>query len=100
MKCMLCEGKMVEKEDKTIDGISYKYSSCTKCGDEVLDMGQLHEVAEKYREMKRHSVTVSKWGQSLAIRIPKELVKKYHLKANKHVNLLPEKNAIKIISQA
>lgn len=97
VKCWECNSEMIEKE-KEIDNISYNYFNCPKCGDEIVTMDQLHELVEKQKKMKKHFVKVSKWGQSLAIRIPKALVKKYKLKANKEVNLLPEKNAIKIIS--
>ena len=89
---------MEEKKDETPEEISYNYYSCPKCEEELVDMKQLHNVAQKYRELKRYSATVSKWGESLAIRIPKELAKEYGLKPNKQVNLIPGKNAIKITS--
>ncbi len=51
-KCTECNGKMKELKDKTPEGVEYTYFKCEKCGEEVLDMKQLHNVAEKYREMK------------------------------------------------
>jgi antitoxin component of MazEF toxin-antitoxin module len=42
---------------------------------------------------------VTRWGQSLGLRIPKVLAERYKFKANDEVALLPEKNSIKIILQ-
>jgi antitoxin component of MazEF toxin-antitoxin module len=47
--------------------------------------------------MKRFNAKISKWGMSLGIRIPKELVKKYNFKDNEEVTMIPEKEGIKII---
>jgi len=96
-KCTECKGEMKELISKTPEGIEYKYFKCNKCGEEILNMNQLHNVAEKYREMKRFQAKVSKWGMSLGVRIPKELVKKYHFKDNEEVTMIPEKEGIKII---
>ena len=90
---------MIEKESKLPDQVPYHYHHCTKCGEEVLDMKQLHEVAEKYRRMKKYTAKLSKWGQSIGLRIPKDLLKEYKLKQNQEVILLPEKKAIKIITE-
>jgi hypothetical protein len=89
---------MTEKKGKTPEGIEYSYYSCNACGEEIVDLKQLHEVAQKYRELKQYSATVSKWGESLAIRIPKQLAKEYKLKENKQVSLIPEEKAIKIVA--
>jgi len=88
---------MSEKKDKTPEGVEYRYSKCGKCGEEIVDMKQLHSVAQQYREMKRYTAKISKWGESFAMRIPKELVERYHLK-QKEVTLIPEKKAIKIVA--
>jgi antitoxin component of MazEF toxin-antitoxin module len=61
-------------------------------------MTQLHEVAEKYRQMKKYHAKLTKWGLSLGVRIPKELVKKYKLKDNAEVIILPEEEGIRIMS--
>jgi antitoxin component of MazEF toxin-antitoxin module len=60
-------------------------------------MKQLHEVAEIYRERKRNIATLSKWGVSLGVRIPKELVQRYNLKEKTEVTLIPEEGSIRII---
>jgi DNA-directed RNA polymerase subunit RPC12/RpoP len=96
-KCSECNGKMKEFTAKTPEGVEYKYFKCEKCGEEILNMEQLHNVAEKYRDLKKYHAKMSKWGQSLGIRIPKDLVKKYKFKNEKEVTILPEEKGIKII---
>ncbi|MEK6932550.1 MAG: AbrB/MazE/SpoVT family DNA-binding domain-containing protein [Nanoarchaeota archaeon] len=96
-KCSECNGIMEEFKAQTPEGISYNYFKCGKCGEEIVDMKQLHSVAEKYRTIKRYHVKLSKWGLSLGLRIPKELVKKYRLDDNKEVSIVPEDKSIKII---
>ncbi len=98
MNCPKCKGKMAEKRDKTPEGVEYRYSKCGKCGEEIVDMKQLHAVAQQYRVMKKYTAKISKWGESLAIRMPKELVKQYSLKQNEDVTLIPDKKAIKIVA--
>jgi len=83
---------MEELTTKTPDGISYKYFKCSKCGEEIVAMGQLHQVADKYREMKRFRVKLNKWGLSLGLRIPKELVERYKLHDKIEVLLIEEDN--------
>ena len=96
-KCSECGKKMVEKEGATPEGIAYKYFKCSSCGEEIVDMQQLHNVAEKYRVLKRYHAKVTKWGQSLGLRIPKELVVKYRFKQNDEVLLIPDKKGITIL---
>jgi hypothetical protein len=88
---------MKEFEGKNEDGISYHYFKCEKCGEEVLDMKQLHDMSQKYRQMKKFHTKISRWGLSLGFRIPKELVKRYNLKDKKEVAIIPEENGIRII---
>jgi DNA-directed RNA polymerase subunit M/transcription elongation factor TFIIS len=96
-KCNECRGTMKEFKDKTPEGVSYSYFKCSKCGEEIVNMKQLHAVAEKYRTIKKYHVKASRWGLSLGVRIPKDLVEKYHFEDNKEVLMIPEKNGIKII---
>ncbi|MFH1592605.1 MAG: AbrB/MazE/SpoVT family DNA-binding domain-containing protein [Candidatus Woesearchaeota archaeon] len=95
--CSECNAKMNEMTGTTPEGINYKYYKCGKCNEEIVDMKQLHNVAEKYRTMKRYRVKLSKWGLSLGIRIPKELVNKYKLSDDEEVSIIPEKDGILII---
>ena len=95
--CSECKGDLKELAAKTPEGVKYRYFRCEKCGEEIVNMGQLHNVAQKYREMKRFNTKISKWGMSLGLRIPKELVKRYHLKDTKEVTIIPEEKGIKIV---
>lgn len=97
-KCTDCGGSMQELKSKTPEGIEYNYYKCRKDGGEIVDMKQLHEVAESYRTLKKYNVKLSKWGLSLGLRIPKELVDKYKLKNEKEVSIIPEKKGIRIIT--
>lgn len=97
-KCPYCGGVEEEKTGRTpVHGVEYRYWHCRKCGEEDLDMGQLHEVAERERAMRRYHAKLSRWGASIAIRIPKALLKKYKLKAGKEVVLIPEEGAIRVV---
>lgn len=97
-KCVECGSAMQQLKSKTPEGIEYDYYKCRKDGEEIVDMEQLHEVAEHYRALKKYNVKLSKWGLSLGIRIPKELVEKYKLKNEKEVSIIPEKTGIRIIT--
>jgi len=99
MNCPKCSGKMREKKGNTPEGVSYNYFRCNSCGEEIVNMQQLHAVADKYRSMKKYTAKLSKWGQSIGLRIPKPLLEEYSLKQNQEVTLIPEKNAIKIVSK-
>ncbi len=97
-KCSECNVVMQELTAKTPESIQYSYYKCKKCGEEIVDMNQLHQVADKYRTLKKYQVKLSKWGLSLGLRIPKELVERYHLKNEEEVAIIPEKKGIKIIT--
>lgn len=43
-KCTGCNGDMKELSSKTPDGVEYKYFKCNKCGEEILNMDQLHNI--------------------------------------------------------
>ena len=96
-KCSECKSKMIETSSKTPDGVEYDYYRCNKCGEEILDVGQLGAVAKKYREMKRHRAKINRWGLSMGIRIPKDIVQRYHLKPGKEVSIVPDKKGILIV---
>lgn len=96
-KCSECNGKMAELTDETPEGVGYKYFKCEKCGEEIVNMKQLHDVAQVYREMRKYHAKISKWGMSLGVRIPKELAEKYHFTDNEEVTIIPEDNGIRII---
>jgi DNA-directed RNA polymerase subunit RPC12/RpoP len=96
-KCSRCGKTTTIKKANTKDGIPYNYYNCKSCGEEFLDMTQLGEVADRYSEYKRMKAKISKWGVSLGVRIPKELVQKYNLKEKKEVTFIPEEGSIRMI---
>lgn len=98
-RCWECGGAMEEYRTVDSHGVPYRYWECTKCGDRVLDMEQLEEAAKIYRKFKRHRVKVSRWGSALAIRIPKEIVKKQKIKAGTEVYFFPEKRGFRVIPE-
>lgn len=91
---------MKELLGKTPEGIGYHYHQCPRCGEEIVDMKQLHEVANKYRTIKSYHIKLSNWGPSLGIRIPKEIVEQYGLKDHKEIILIPEEQGIKMVPVA
>ena len=95
-KCSECKEEMKEMKGRTPEGVEYKYYRCSKCGYEIVDMKQLHEVAEKYREMKRYHAKLTPWGKSLGLRIPKELAEKYKFKGERTV--VPEDKGLRIVA--
>ena len=46
--CIKCKGRLQELKAKTPENIWYNYYKCRKCGEEIVDMEQLHEVAKPY----------------------------------------------------
>jgi Zn-finger nucleic acid-binding protein len=95
-KCTDCGTRLASHSSRTKDGFSYQYWKCQKCGEELLDMGQLEKLAASYSSMKK--AKISKWGQSLGLRIPKEFARRYNFKNEKEVTLIPEEDGLRIIA--
>jgi len=94
--CYKC-GKVTKVVKATLpDGIPFEYHKC-RCGEGVLDMEQLHVAAEHYRKLKKHNAKLSRWGQSLGLRIPKELTEKYKLGPKSVVQIIEEEDGLKLI---
>lgn len=87
---------MEELTGKTPDGVKYNYYRCGSCGEEILDMKQLHKVAEEYRIMKKYHAKLSKWGMSVGLRIPKDILRKHGLKSNQEVVIIDENNGFRV----
>ena len=93
-ECTACGGRM-EKVRGTHKGIGYSSYKCAACGEEIFTMEQTKDfllAAEKAR-----SVTFSRWGEALAVRIPAEVVRKFHLKDKEKGRLVEVKDGFKII---
>ena len=48
-KCTECGGSMQQLKAKTPKNVDYNYYKCKNCGEEIVDMKQVHEVAKHYR---------------------------------------------------
>ena len=99
MKCPYCKIEM--KKQKGIieeDNFTFEGFKCPKCGEELLNMEQLSKLATKYRKLKNSKkVKFAKWGNSLAIRIPKESIEKLGIREGDEGTLIQDKNGLKII---
>jgi DNA-directed RNA polymerase subunit RPC12/RpoP len=100
MKCLVCrKGKMKTFVDRIPnEKIDFEFYRCLNCGEEILDMQQLKVLANKYKRLRKaKEITFSKWGNSIAVRIPNDIVKNYKIKSGKHGTIIKEKEGIKII---
>ena len=100
LECPICKtGKMIKQKDiMEQDGIEFENFKCNSCGEEIMNMKQLKALATKYRKLRKaKEITFSKWGNSLAVRIPSEIVDDFRLSAGKHGLLTKEKEGIMII---
>ena len=96
-KCSSCNGRMKQLQAKTPEGVGYNYFRCVNCHEEIVDMKQLHAVANKFRMLKKYEVRLTKWGVSIGLRIPKELVQQYHLRDSETMSIIAEKEGLKLI---
>ncbi len=100
MKCPTCKkGYMVITKDKMgEDNIEFKAFKCKHCNEELLDMRQLKDLADKYKKLRKaKEITFKKWGNSIAVRIPKEITKEYNIISGKHGILTKDKMGIRIV---
>ena len=95
MKCPNCHKKMNRGTD-TLDGVRYETFRCV-CGEELMDMQQLGRLARKFKKFREaKEVTFSKWGNSIGVRIPKEIVEEYNISSGSHGILTKDKEGIRI----
>ncbi len=90
-----CGGKYVVAKATSEEGVEYEAYRCDKCSDELLDMQQ----AEKfYRQLEKiYHVSLSKWGESLALRIPASIARSLHLKPKQKARIIPDKNSFRVV---
>lgn len=91
---------MKKIEDKIQeDKVDFTAYQCLKCGEELMDMNQLKALAEKYRELRKaKEVTFAKWGNSLAVRIPKEFSEELAIREGDHAFLKRSERGMEIIA--
>lgn len=83
------------------DGVSFEAYVCPKCGEEILTMPQLKALAGKYRMLRAaKNVTFAKWGNSIAVRIPSDIVQEYKISPGKGGLLARDKGGIRIVLKA
>jgi hypothetical protein len=82
MMCYACNRPMKKVQDVIEkDGITFEGYKCPKCGEEILDMNQLKALAEKYKNWRKaKEIEFSKWGNSIAVRIPSKMAKELSIK--------------------
>ncbi len=101
MKCPICRKGTMEKVKDIMeqDGMEFEAFKCNSCGEEIMDMKQLQALAHKYRNLRKaKEVTFAKWGNSIAIRIPSDIVAEYKITSGKQAILTKDKKGIKIIT--
>ena len=100
--CPICKKGNLKpvREAMPFDGVEYEALQCSRCRESIVTMGQLEDLAEKYRKLRKaKEVTFAKWGNSLAVRIPRDMVAAYKLSSGKHGLLVKGKKGIMIIPQ-
>jgi len=95
--CNECGLPMKELSGSTPDGVKYRYFRCEGCGDEIVNTNQLHEVAMKSKAVKTYTAKITRWGQSLGMRIPKELSFLHDLENSREVTIIPEKEGFRVL---
>jgi len=79
------------------DHMPYQAYRCSVCHEEVMTMKQLRKLSASYRRLRHAtSVTLSTWGNSLAVRIPHEIAAELKWKSGTQGSLVKEKGGIRI----
>jgi hypothetical protein len=100
MKCPVCNKGKMEKVKDVIkqDGVIFDAFKCNICGEEIITMPQLKVLANKYRKLRESKeVTFAKWGNSIAVRIPRDIVDELQIRSGKQGILTKDKKGIRII---
>ena len=106
MKCVMCDKGTLK--EKTVDykefGVSlgkYRGKVCTNCGEVFFDSETAKKIQAKSKEMGLFGLAkktkVAKVGNSLAIRIPKEIAEFIKLKKEEEVRIVPKSQSELII---
>ncbi|MCK4328167.1 MAG: AbrB/MazE/SpoVT family DNA-binding domain-containing protein [Candidatus Diapherotrites archaeon] len=99
-KCHKCGAAMKLVDDIGLGGFMVKGYRCGKCGEEVFNANEVAHILKFNKAMKRGlSAKVFKSGNSIAVRLPMELVSVYHLEAGKELKIRPEKHGIELVAE-
>ena len=105
MKCIICNSelneKLIEYEEYGIPFGKYKAKVCSKCGEVYFDSETVDKIQQKSKKLGLFGIVkkakVALVGNSLAIRIPKEIALVTGLKKGRDVLIAPKgKNNIAI----
>lgn len=97
MKCVMCNRKTaiktVQHKESGIALGNYKANVCEKCNEVYFDESTVDKIQKKSKELGLFGLskkaTVAEIGNSIAIRVPKEIVNFMNLKKGKEVILQP-----------
>lgn len=98
MKCVLCGGKtarkLVEYKELGVSLGRFNADVCEKCGESYFDEQTAARIQSKSKELGLFGLAkrakVAEVGNSLAIRIPKEIAEFLELKKGMEVTLVPQ----------
>ena len=92
-KCFECSGAM-DLVRGTRKGVDYAAYRCVKCGEEIMSLDQAANYLDAAQSAK--TVSLSKWGKSLGLRIPASIVRKFRLSDKKKARITEEKGSFKV----
>ncbi len=98
MKCVLCNGKTVERLVEYTEfnaGLGkFKANVCERCGEQYFDEKIVEQIQNLSKKLGLFGLAkkskIAQVGNSIAIRIPKEIVRFLNLKKGKEVVLFPK----------
>lgn len=94
-KDCVCGGTYELKDNVSEEGVVYEGYKCNSCGEVVLDMGQARTF---YKALEKiYSVKLSKWGESLALRIPAAVARSLKLKPRQKARIVQEDKYFKVV---
>lgn len=105
MKCIICNGETIKKnigyKEFGVTLGNFKADVCKKCGEAYFDEETAAKIQEKSKQLGLFGLTkkakVAEIGNSIAIRIPKEIAEFLNIKKGKEVTIFPEgKNGLHI----
>lgn len=99
MKCIMCnkgefKEKMIEYKEFGMSLGKYRANVCVKCGEAFFDSETAGKIQDKSKALGLFGLAkrtkVAKVGNSLAIRIPKEIAEFMKLKKEEEVRITPK----------
>ena len=98
MKCVLCKGKTIQKQVEYKEfGVSFgrfQADVCENCGETYFDETTAGKIQQKSKKLGlfglAKKVKVAEIGNSIAIRIPKEIAEFLNLKKGAEVTIIPK----------